>query len=303
MRPKHYMTACCKIILDKNMAIKDKNGLRHMDKNNKLLELLKYESNELANSFEKAEIEGQGTPQEVADRREECFKAFLQKYFPFPYRIVKGNIIDSYGGTSQSIDCIVLNPAHPYTIDFNNTKASVIFADGVDYAIEIKPDLSSKSEIERALKQIQSVKRLRRKSTGIILEKRLTKDQIECAKTVPGIIYANKTYKDLDKLFDVIFEYYDANDVPQIEQFDLLFVNNRVLVYNIRPNSYEAYGEDEYLAFYECNREGLALFLYELNCIPQCRPRIGENIISAYLDGIRPKEVQTCQKIKNPKEG
>ena len=47
---------------------------------------------------------------------------------------------------------------NPYTIDSKNKKASVIFTDGVDYAIEIKGNLTDKDEIERALKQIESVK-------------------------------------------------------------------------------------------------------------------------------------------------
>ncbi len=74
----------------------------------------------------------------MSDWREETVKSFLEKYFPFPHRIVKGNIIDTFGRRSDSIDCIVLSPAHPYTIDNISKKASVIFADGVDYAIEVK---------------------------------------------------------------------------------------------------------------------------------------------------------------------
>ena len=64
---------------------------------------------------------------------EEVVKRFLEKYFPFPFRIVKGNIIDSHGNRSNSIDCIVLGPSHPYTVDPVNGKASVILADGVDF--------------------------------------------------------------------------------------------------------------------------------------------------------------------------
>ena len=54
-----------------------------------------FKSSIIAASFEKASIEGEGTPQEVADRREEVVKRFLEKYFPFPYRVVKGNIINN----------------------------------------------------------------------------------------------------------------------------------------------------------------------------------------------------------------
>ena len=95
----------------------------------------------------------------------------LEKNFPFPYRITKGNIIDSYNQRRASIDCIILDPSHPYTIDSKNKKASVIFADGVDYAIEIKGNLTDKDEIERALKQIESVKKLTRVRNGLIWDK------------------------------------------------------------------------------------------------------------------------------------
>ena len=39
----------------------------------KLVKLIRIEADEIAVSFEKAGIEGKGTPQEVADRREKCF--------------------------------------------------------------------------------------------------------------------------------------------------------------------------------------------------------------------------------------
>lgn len=55
------------------------------------------EAEKLTNEYKLASIEGQGTPQEVGDRREGYSAGFLKKYFSFPYRIVKGNIIDSYG--------------------------------------------------------------------------------------------------------------------------------------------------------------------------------------------------------------
>lgn len=201
--------------------------------NSKLLEILSLEAKEIALSFEKASIEGQGTPQEVSDRRESAFvNAFISKYFPFPFRVEKGNIIDSYNKRSNSIDCVVLNPAHPYTIDSKNERASIIFADGVDYAIEIKPDLTSQAEIERSLLQIQSVKKLRRKKHGILLlgkmirEKTIEPEAIETAYQIPCFIFANKTYTDISLLLTYIMEYYIREDVPPREQFDYIVINN-----------------------------------------------------------------------------
>ena len=51
---------------------------------NKLLRILDIESEKLSTAFRMASLEGKGTPQEVADRRENAFVAFLKKYFPFP---------------------------------------------------------------------------------------------------------------------------------------------------------------------------------------------------------------------------
>ena len=40
----------------------------------------------------------------------------------------------------------MLNSSHPYTIDDRNNSVSIIFADGVDFAIEVKQDLANQFE-------------------------------------------------------------------------------------------------------------------------------------------------------------
>lgn len=259
---------------------------------NKLLELLEIESKELTESFEKARLEGGGTPQEVADRREEIFKEFLGKFFPFPYRIVKGNISDAYNHNSQSIDCIVLNPSHPYTIDTRNKKASIILADGVDFAIEVKPDLNSKKEIHRALEQIRSVKKLRRIREQLLIKDKVSKEQYEFAKTIPCIIVSEKTYVNEKRLFEIIVDYYVENNVPQIEQFDMILVNGRFLAFNFRKDSFVSNGENEGIMFWEGRLDSLALFIFELNSIPQSMPLISSNILELYLKNIFPLELK-----------
>ena len=249
---------------------------------NKLTELLKVEAKEIAASFEKASIEGEGTPQEVSDRREEVVKGFLMKYFPFPYRVVKGNIIDSFGNRSNSIDCIVLNPSHPHTVDPLNGKASIIFADGVDFAIEVKPDLSQKKEIERGLAQIQSVKKLARARTGLArtdLEK-------ERAKRIPSFIFADKTYADIKTLITNIVENYVNNSIPQSEQFDMMIINNRILVFNYGAKTWFQRENFEGIAVLDAGEDALALFLFYMNSLPKSEPEISENILSIYLENM-----------------
>lgn len=250
--------------------------------NQDLVELLKIEALEISNGFQKASIEGKTTPQEVADRREIVVSSFLQKYFPFPYRIVKGNVIDSFGRRSDSIDCLILNPSHPYTIDPLNKQASVIFADGVDYAIEVKPDLSSKSEIYRALKQIRSIKQLVRKRTGVLKSQGLN----DYSYRIPGIVFSNNTYDNTRTLIEHIVEYYENERVPAIEQFDLIAINNNSIIINLREGSLFSSPNARGIAFKEYGENTLMMFLLYLNSMPHSEMEIGQNIMSIYIEDV-----------------
>ncbi|MCM4157621.1 DUF6602 domain-containing protein [Gramella sp. AN32] len=247
------------------------------------LELIKFESQEIDHLFKKASIEGKGTSQEVSDRREDAFHTFLQKFFPFPYRIAKGNIIDSFQRRSQSIDGLILNPCHPHTVSAKK-KHSIIFADGVDAAIELKPTLNQKKEIHRSLQQIQSVKKLRRQKFGLLeWTKKYDPEYIETAKQIPSIIFCNNSYSDLNKLFTTIVQYYVDNNIKWREQFDMIVINNRGILYNCRKNMYVNFKkEHEGLFFKKYDSQTLAVFLMWLNKFPQCDPRIGEPVLQFY---------------------
>ena len=246
---------------------------------NKLIELLRVETKEIALSFEKASIEGEGTPQEVSDRRESAIHKFMRKYFPFPYRIVKGNIVDSFGGGSNSIDCIIINPSHPFTVDIESDKASIIFADGVDYAIEVKPDISNDNEIERGLKQVQSVKKLMRRRVGLAR----TDEAKECAKRIPAFIFSNKTYANIKTLVSNIVDYYVENNVPKQEQFDMIVLNNRAIIFNFGKKAKLQANGFEGIKIAETGEDTLAIFLLFMNFIPKSEPEISENILQIYL--------------------
>jgi hypothetical protein len=195
---------------------------------NELIELLRIESQDMVNEFKKASIKGKGTPQEIADFRELYFHSFMAKYFPFPYRITKGGIIDTYGNKSASIDCILCNPAHPYTVD-NSGKFSVILADGVDSAIEIKPNISIKDELERGLKQIITVKKLRRSKTPILLNKNLSNAQIEFSKTIPSFIFALEAKSNIDDTVSEIIDFYKDNNISIDKQVDYVIINKIIV--------------------------------------------------------------------------
>lgn len=254
--------------------------------NNKLINILKLNAQEIELGFQRASLEGKGTPQEVSDRREKIVQDFFRTYFPFPFRIAKGNIIDSHGGNSNSIDCIILNPSHPYTVKDNDILASIIFADAVDYAIEVKPALDSQSEIERSLVQIQSVKKLRR----------LDNSQIHCT------VFANTTYKNKEKLIEHISNYYLSNKVPLNEQFDLLVVNNNYMLLNIYPGSfYGIHDSTTYGIYYMESKElTLASMLLHMSNVRISEMRMRSNFIRDYLIEIHNNMIMYCICPHNP---
>lgn len=247
-----------------------------------LFDFLHMEALEIKHFFEKASVEGRGTPQEVSDRREIAVRRFLERFFPFPYKVAKGNVIDSYGKRSASIDCLLLSPSHPYTI--SDSQFSMIFADGVDAAIEVKPALNTVEEIERGLNQIRTIKRLTRVKSGV-LKRNVNQQEYETSKKIPSFIFANETYKDIRLLCEKIVDYYVREAVPVVEQFDfIVVVNPGFFLMNSRKNSYFTANRDvEGICYLETGDKTLASFLYWLNRLPQSELRLSSAVLSHYL--------------------
>jgi hypothetical protein len=260
-----------------------------------LLQLLKIEGKEISQLFDKASIEGKGTPQEISDRREKVLIDFIKKYFPFPYRITKGNIVDSYNARSASIDCLILNPNHPYTTT-DDSKYSIILADGVDCAIELKPDLNSEVEIFRALNQIVTVKKLRRKNSGLVFLKKYSVEYQETCKQIPCFIFSNKTYCDEVLLMEKIVTYYEKNKITKDLQFDFLIVNNRFIITNSREHSYFHLKRDVPNGLYilDLGELTLAAFLFYLNHMPKSEPEISQSILKHYMT-IKPENIRNSE--------
>lgn len=178
------------------------------------------------------------------------------------------------------IDCIVINPSHPFTVGDEGGKASVIFTDAVDYVVEVKPDLSNDSEIERGLMQVKSVKRLNRCRNGLAS----TNEEKERAKKIPTFIFSNKTYVNIRTLIYNIVNYYIKNNVPKQEQFDMIVLNNRAIVFNVGKKAKLQYKDVEGIIVSETGEDTLALFLFYMNCIPKSEPEIDKNVLRIYLE-------------------
>ena len=218
--------------------------------NEEFIKLLELEYNELKIGLAKASIEGKGTPQEIADRKEELFHALFEKYFPFPFTITKGNIIDSFNKRSASIDCIILDPSHPHTIDQKNKKASVIFAD------------------------------LTRVKNGVILPK----DQNEYTYKIPTIIYAEKTYDNINTLIENILEYYKENKIKRLFQFDIIVAGDYTIINSCK--GLISCNNSKGLFLEKTGERTLAVLLFLMANMPLVQPLMSENIYNIYLNNI-----------------
>lgn len=102
-----------------------------------LLDILKAEGRAITEEFNLASKQGEGTPQEVADFRENAVQSFIARFYPQNFVVSKGKITDLDGAQSDSIDCLLLNPAHPHLVD-SKGKFRLIFAEtnnlGSDHA-------------------------------------------------------------------------------------------------------------------------------------------------------------------------
>lgn len=232
---------------------------------NKILELLKIDGSEMMTAFQKASIQGKGTPQEVADFRENYFNKFISNYFPFPHRVTKGIINDSFGNQSDSIDTILIGPNHPHTID-NTGKFSLVLAEGVDAAIEVKPDISAKTELIRGLKQIESVKKLRRAESPTLLVSNHPEHIREYAKTIPSFIFSIKANSDPINTAKNVVQYYTENSISIENQVDFVIINNVGIIANYKYPELSRHKDKTTGIFYEGWREHtLAAFLLKIN--------------------------------------
>lgn len=250
---------------------------------NDLVKLIRIEADEINAAFDKASIEGRGTPQEVSDRRELALTLFLQKFYPFPYRIVKGNILDSFDTRSASIDAIVLNPIHPLTTKVGTDKCSLIIADGVDAAIELKPNLIG-NELDRSLEQGLTVKTLKRRESPYLLHSNYSQEQLDNSKLIPFFIFSINSYSNIEDLITRIVGFYVEKQTPPEKQFDFICVNKKFLIINYRKNYFFTHAQGfEGIAIAHYKEDTLAAFLLWLNRLHGAQAGISTPILQHYL--------------------
>lgn len=251
---------------------------------NDLYDLLREDAVQLSSDFRKASIQGRGTSQEIAEFRENAVQLFLARYFPFPHRIAKGKVRDSFGNIAASIDCIICAPNHPHTVSARD-KFSLLLAEGVDSVVEVKPNIADKAELHRALEQGLTVKKLRRRATSLPEYHPMA----EWAKRVPfGVFSMQCKAAPIETGFEIL-EFYATRAVDPIDQADFVVVNGVCVFSNFVDKSlnpwdvtgfpnqtgwfYEGWGEDS-----------LAGFLLALHRVAHAGIKLQEDVLPRYLN-------------------
>jgi hypothetical protein len=265
-----------------------------------LLAHIRDDATTLRHDFKKASRQGRGTPQEVSDFRENALQVLLQNYFPFPYRIAKGGILDSKGNKSASIDCILVNPYHPYTID-RREKFTIILTDGVDAAIEVKPDISREDELRRGLEQGLTVKALRRARTTLPKFSKPSEEVIDYSLRTPYYIFAMKAKGNILETAEEVTDFYSNAGIAPLDQADAIVVEGVGIIANYpiqglitweqadtSEKPAELFGRDTGWFFEEWGDNTLAGLLLKLSYALPAKANLNEPVISEYL---RPTQI------------
>lgn len=264
-----------------------------------LLEHMSWAGEELDRKFVEASALGLGTPQEVAEWRENALRDVLGRYFPFPHRLTKGKIFDANGLASASIDCVLLNPEHPFTTD-RHGKYSFLLADGVDCAIELKPNLATSDELSRALTQARSVKRLLRHKAGVLRIRKSEEEYQARKEQALRITFAIFTSKinNLEEFVGRVEAYHREHVVQPSEQFDIVVVNgvglltNKKISFSNPTLPEEALPGSSGFVWEEFGTATLAAFILRINSLDLAIPRIAEPVVARYLRDLAPNQVR-----------
>lgn len=244
--------------------------------------------------FEPTEDIFKGDRTYTGDSKEYSVKEFVESYLTNDFRIKKGKIY-SLDNESANIDCVILAPNHPNLL---TPKREIILAEGVFCAIEVKPDiksLSEKSEFNRSLKQIKTVKNLNRKHIFKINNNLNNSDYFT---KIPGIIFSKKSSSAVD-MIDFLRKKVKSKELGKEEIPDMIFsLENGVLLYTPHIKQtvyYEAFNElkkmyldEEVFLHFHSDKEHINLLLFILLLLnyKTPEPRHSDFFIKNYLNDV-----------------
>jgi len=208
---------------------------------------------------------------------------------------VKKGPIYSLASQSSEIDCVLLAPNHP---KLTTPIREVIIAEGVHAAVELKPDISNLSdadgtEIKRALKQIQSVKKLERKVARLNLTFTGQQKQNPYFDKIPTFLFSFVSKPATEMIAFLVKQVqvgvYDFDDFPDF----IVTLDNGILFYtpyakecmykNILDENFSSFPDSLFLHFPLDQAETLAMFLIALYSVNPPEILISNFILKNYL--------------------
>ena len=232
--------------------------------------------------------------QNTGDSKEYTVQEFIECYLTNDFRIKKGSIY-SKDSHSNNIDCVILAPNHPI---LTTPKRSIILAEGVFAAVEVKPDIANKIEFNRGLEQVKSIKALNRK-TFIPDLSRLTKTAPtpDFKKKIPSIIFSAKSSSP-DETYKFLYAKLESKELTIYDLPDIIVtLDNGLFVYSpmISTTLFGNYFlknspgtiENTLLHFETNKSETLALFIWHLLTLPSPVLMNSESLLIEYLSELK----------------
>lgn len=229
----------------------------------------------------------------TGSKKEVTVQEFIGSYLTRDFRLKKGHIF-SQKSKSNNIDCVVLAPNHPRLI---TPKREIILAEGVFAAVEIKPDIYNKIELERGLQQIKSVKLLDRKVSSLALPNLGVDDLKDFQKKIPCVIFSAKSltpdnmYAFLrDQIIEGKFTVFDLPDLIVTLDHGLFVISPDISVTPLSPMFLAMNPKLStcQMINFQCESvaASLSLFLIHLLCFPTAYLLDEEPILLNYLTGV-----------------
>jgi proteasome lid subunit RPN8/RPN11 len=135
-----------------------------------------------------------GHPGSKGDATEHRWIEFLRTYLPDRYKVDKAIVIDSTGNVSEQMDVVVYDATYTPFI-FKQDGFMYIPAESVYAVFEVKQDV--KGNIKYAAKKVESVRKLKRTSIGMVASGKPTAAR-PLTKIIGGILTTTSSYARLD---------------------------------------------------------------------------------------------------------
>lgn len=135
-----------------------------------------------------------GHPGSKGDATEQHWIEFLRAYLPDRYKVDKAIVIDSTGNVSEQMDVVIYDAIYTPFI-FKQDGFMYIPAESVYTVFEVKQDV--KGNIEYAAQKIESVRKLKRTSIGMVASGKTTAAR-PLTKIIGGILTTTSSYSGND---------------------------------------------------------------------------------------------------------